>query len=257
MHHGLKVIVSKMSIGKSSHVVGRTTMLGICLWIRVVIWQGISGLGRWSNRLGDWKENWMRSGSKWNTPIDTVRTNQNQWQGLGKDTVMAAGHMKDKIWKEWEKTITCNGEIDGWIRGEFKQLVEMQLYKACSAETYICEQDLPKQWLKDDRDVSGSRFTQEFSLSSLNQVIISSTWTERSRKKRLNRLSSKTNSMGPFTWDAFLCSAQQHRKECRCFEKNLWKLNIFKYFFFKNNKKTNGTKCWMKTWSMSQWSKKC
>lgn len=36
----------------------------------------------------------MRSGSKWNTPIDTVRTNQNQWQGLGKDTVMAAGHEK-------------------------------------------------------------------------------------------------------------------------------------------------------------------
>jgi len=51
----------------------------------------------------------------------------------------------------------------------------MQLYKACSGDTYICEQDLPKQWLKDDRDVSGSRFTQELSLSSLNQVIISST----------------------------------------------------------------------------------
>lgn len=98
----------------------------------------------------------------------------------------------------------------------------MQLYKACSADKYICEQDLPKQWLKDDRDVSGSRFTQELSLSSLNQVIISSTWTERSRKKRLNRLSSKTNSIntGNFTWDAFLCSAQQNRKERRCFETN-------------------------------------
>lgn len=144
MHRGSKVIVSN-SIGKSSHVVGRTTMLGICLWIRAVIWQGISGLDRWSNRLGNWKENWMRSGSKRNTPIDTVRTNQNQWQGLGNDAVMAAGHEKYER-KGEKKTITCNGERDRWIRVEFKQLVEMQFYKARSADTFVNGTYLSNGW---------------------------------------------------------------------------------------------------------------
>lgn len=97
MHRGSDVIASNRSIGKSSHVVGRTTMLGICLCIRAVIWQGISGLDRWSNRLGDWKENWMRSGPKRNAPIDTVRTNQNQWQWRSN------GRWPWKIWKEENK----------------------------------------------------------------------------------------------------------------------------------------------------------
>ncbi len=105
MRSGSDVIASNRSIGKSSHVVGRTTMLGICLCIRALIWQGISGLDRWSNRLRDWKENWMWSGSKRNTPIDTVRTNQNQWQGLGNDAVMAAGH--EKYERKGKKMITC------------------------------------------------------------------------------------------------------------------------------------------------------
>lgn len=121
---------------------GRTTMLGIFLCVRAVIWQGISGLDRWSNRLGDWKENWIRSGSKRNTPIDTVRTNQNQWQGLGNDVVMAAGHEKyetagEKKWSHAlaEETDEAGESLNSWLKCSF--IKHVRLTRAFVNRTYL------------------------------------------------------------------------------------------------------------------------
>lgn len=54
----------------------------------------------------------MWSGSKRNTPIDTVRTNQNQWQGLGNDAVMAAGHEKYERKGEKKQSHVMAKEMD-------------------------------------------------------------------------------------------------------------------------------------------------